>query len=169
MSLSTNRSMLGIDTMILIHAYRSVFTTDQQKQDHEKCKAILKQLLKDNVAVCISTISVCEFMVKIPLSDRASMLNHLEDSFTIAPFNVRAAMIAACLVEDAKQLGNGQSGDRPILLADSKIIATLEAHGCGRIETFDQRFAKLAQKRFKHVNSLQIQPNLPGFKKDEVD
>ena len=96
--------MLGIDSMILMHAYRKTFATEALKEWNRRSKVLLKTLRKDEVIVCISTISVCEFLAGIPESEHTSMVNHFNETFTVAPFNMRAAMIAATLVPSAKKL-----------------------------------------------------------------
>ena len=116
---SHDRSMIAIDSMILMHAYRDKFATAELKDWHRKSRALLNQLFKDEVVVCVSTISICEFLVGIPESEHTSMVNHFNETFTVAPFNLRAAIIAATLVPNAKKL---ISGDRTVVYADTKII-----------------------------------------------
>ncbi len=157
---SHDRSMVGIDSMILIHAYREQFATDDLKEWNVRAKSLLDKLFKLEILVCISTITVGEFLAGIPEAEHTSMVNHFNETFTVAPYNLRAAMIAARLVPVAKLL---VSGDRPVLFADTKIIGSLIAQGCKRVETFDNKFSKIATPHFRKVNQMQEQPNLPGI------
>ncbi|MCY2977449.1 MAG: PIN domain-containing protein [Planctomycetota bacterium] len=158
-----DKSMLAIETNILMHAYREKFENDEQRDWHRRAHALLKQLARDEVTVCVSVISVSEYLVGIAESDRPRVATQLAETFTIAPFNIRAGIIAAGLVKTAKSMLTGVRYERPVLFADTKIIGSLVAHGCTRCETFDEGFAKLAATVMKKVNQLQIQPDLPGI------
>ena len=62
--------MIAIETNILMHAYREKFENDEQRKWHSIALALLKQLAHDEVTVCVSVISVSEYLVGVAESDR---------------------------------------------------------------------------------------------------
>ena len=98
----------------------------------------------------LSIIGVGEFLVKVPLGKHARTIQKLEERFRIAPFNLKAVSIAAYLVCKSKNSAAivRVVGDRPCMMADIKIVASLQATGSvRRIYSNDDRMISI-------VNSL---------------
>ena len=66
---SHDRSMVGIDSMILMHAYREKFGTNELKEWHLRAKTLLDKLFKLEILVCISTVTVGEFLAGIVVDE----------------------------------------------------------------------------------------------------
>lgn len=123
---------VGIDSDILIHAYHQ--TKNDQDDISERARRLLDWLFDQKRPVYLSVISIGEFLVKVPIGKHARTIQKLEERFRIAPFNLKAASLAADLVSKSK---NNPAivrvdGDRPCLMADIKIVASLLATGSVR-------------------------------------
>lgn len=153
-----DRSMVGIDTQLLIHAYRENHATPEEEANHAKASALIRTLIRNRIQICISAITVAEYLTGIPQDRHAARVNDLSETYLIATFNMRASVIAASMVAYAKTI---VSGDRQVVMADTKIVASLLANNCRRFETMDEKLAKIAQHAGMQVNSVPVQLELP--------
>lgn len=161
---SKSDKYVGIDSVLLCHAYRDKNLNDQCKLNQKRARGTIRAVKDAKLKPCISIISVAEFLVRVPAEMKTQMLTMLSEEFMIVPFNKHAAVIASGLVDDAKRLvDNTRPNDRAVLFGDTKILASLLAFGCNRFETMDEKFTTLARKICGDVNTFSPQPELTGF------
>jgi hypothetical protein len=88
-------------------------------------------LFERNATVYLSIVTVAEFLVKVPLGSHAKTIQKLEERFRIAQFNLKAASMAADFVARSRENPGivRIQGDRPCLMADIKIVASIFATG----------------------------------------
>lgn len=73
---------------------------------------------------------------------------HLEKNFFIAPFDTKAAMLAAELQRECfGALKSDENISRQALKADIKIVATAIAHGAKAIYSDDSHFQRISNGR----------------------
>ncbi len=155
---ATQGRIVGIDSNILIYAFASPgLPSDQDLM--ERAGWLLDALFDQKATVCVSVVSIAEYLVKIPLSQHSQMIRKLESRFTIAPFNLRAASVAADLVAKSKNNAHvtRRDGDRPCLMADTKIAASLFAAGIRELYANDSRILDLAKISGLSVQGLLLQ------------
>ena len=133
--------LVGFDTMMLIYAFRDKPCSVEGAKHTRLAKSLVQELTISGSRICISIITVAEYLVKVEASRRHQMLQFFEKQFEIAPFNLQAAQITADLVPFAKTLVNL---DRPVVMADTKIAGSLIARRCPVIYTADEKFKKIA-------------------------
>lgn len=133
----------GIDTNLLIYAlYKGESANDDLSI---RAKSLTRHLWDIKHEIAISVISLSEYLVKIDPEHHVSTTREIESYFRIAPFNARAAQIAAELFPHAKRLNSGPNKrERTVMSADVKIIASLVAAGVYDIHSNDERFLKIA-------------------------
>ncbi len=132
----------AIDTQILIFALRTKFKDDDQKQLAARSRELLKMLHDTSTPIVLSLISVGEYLVGVEERRRAMVGQELVERFRIAPYNLRAAVVAAGLVPEAKKLVDG---DRQLLMADCKIVGSIVTYPCKVFYTHDAKLRKLAE------------------------
>lgn len=140
---------VGIDTDLLIQSYLSASDldayTDPEARDSQRLFALYAKRLIEDIRVrktplLISSITVAEYLVKIPAPQHGQSIRELQELFTIVNFNLRSASIAADLVAKAKTRHKSarRNNDRMIVSADTKIIASLIAAGAKTIYFHDK-------------------------------
>ncbi len=148
--------LVAIDTQILIFSLR--LPTGDAEQDDLMCrsKRLMRDMLKAETRVMISMITLSEYLVKIPQAQKMQVAQDLASSYEIALFNIRAAVLAADLVPFGKQLVDG---DRDVIMADTKIIASIAAAKCPRVYTHDtgSKFAQICHHAGLEVRGLPAQ------------
>jgi predicted nucleic acid-binding protein len=112
-----------LDTSFLI-AY-----ADPKREFHEVAKKYLRECIRLNVPMLVSTIVVAEFERKQPLSDLGL------HNFRFMPFNFDEAQEAARLAEAI--FPNDKARDRVALAADVKILAQAKLAGARALLTED--------------------------------
>ncbi len=135
-----------LDTHVLIWAVKNHCTPGQEPM-LEKARKLLKYLHEQKEDVVLTAITVSEYLVGADDTTAATELQLLQQDFPILPFNTKAAKIAARLFRDREQtLGRAvQPGERTIILADTKIVATALSHNVGRIYSNDDLLRKFAK------------------------
>ncbi len=124
----------------------------------KKATWLLDYLMGQKAIIQLSYVSVAEYLVKVPVAKHAAAIKKLETRFRLAPFNLEAASIAADIVNHSKQstVVVRREGDRPCLMADTKILASLIASGMQTFYANDERIRTLAQsyRSTLHVDGL---------------
>lgn len=145
----------GIDTNVLIHALvdPNEKVTGQKAMLVKRSKWLLRELVSERCEIYVSIISLAEYLVRVSEDRHDQTIQAMETQFRIAPFNFRAARECSVLVTEAKRIlrsdGSRQVGERSILMADSKIIASLVAANVDRIYTHDRKAMEIANIRVK--------------------
>lgn len=134
--------VVGIDTQILIHAYRTSFKSTEEQVIASRSRRLLADILQSESMICISSITLGEFLAGVNANVVTKTANEIQKNFQIAQYNTHAAIVNAQLTPFIKPLA---SGDRKVLSADSKILASIIAASCNQFFTFDAKFLKLAQ------------------------
>ena len=156
---------VGIDTNILIYALQD--PTKLKKADRKQgernrryAERLFRRLHSEKRRIMISVITVAEYLVKVPEAQHSDMIRAFEDEFTIAPFNRQAASFAARIVASTKESKKAVrvTGGRPVIMADTKIVASLIAADAREIFFGDAGAVKIA-KRFTKASSLPTEPN----------
>ena len=115
-----------------------------------KCcaKVLLHMLLtkvNGNPTVILPTIAISELLVPVPDAQRGQLAATLATRFVAAPFDIRAASIAAELWSKHKKLpSKDQYKKRDVLKADAMIVASAYAAGATEFYTCDKKCRKLA-------------------------
>ncbi|MFO0383278.1 MAG: type II toxin-antitoxin system VapC family toxin [Pirellula sp.] len=165
---SIDTSPVGIDSQLLMHANREKFNDEHERANHAHAKSLLTQLFRNRVQVCLSIISVSEFLFPYDDTQKIKEIANLEKAFSIVPFNNRAAILASSIARESKELIDGtRPNDRALVLADAKILASLIVHGCKRIESLDKKFIAIATRRGCLVNTIPFQRLLPSMQTDD--
>ncbi|MCC9654364.1 hypothetical protein [Rhodopirellula halodulae] len=166
MTNSTARA--GIDTNILIYSTRTdadirKLIDEQARKEARKLRAasqrLLKRLRQDDWQIFISTITLGEYLVKVDPRAHAKTIIELRSLCTFAEFNIRAATLAAEMTGKAKAVKQTMrlKVDRPVLMADVKIIASLRAAGVQHFYVNDGGCCKVAQQ-FMKASLLPMEP-----------
>jgi len=155
---------VAIDTQILIYSLREKFETEEQKSDSANAQTLMASVLSAGSRICISAITVAEYLVGVEQINRNSTLLQLTSSFDVAAFNTRSAAIAADLFPSMKQASNA---NRKIFSADSKIVSTIIAHNCRLMYTNDGDLSKLEHPEIEIRLLPKQQPRL--FDDDDMD
>ncbi len=151
---------VAIDTQILIYSLKQE-TGDPDEDDFTlRSKELIRDLLKADSRIVMSMITLAEFLVKTPEPRRFQTAQQLGANYELVPFGIRAAVIASGLVPFGKQL---VSGDRDVIMADTKIIASIAAAGCQHIYTHDlgSKFSQISAHAGLQVHGLPSQMLLP--------
>lgn len=148
---------VGIDSNILIYAMQTdadfmrINDPMERSQAQILSKAALRLLarIRDKKSqVFLSTISLGECLVKVPPSQHNDAIRIIRKMCTLVDYNVRAATIAATMVDLAKAANRDLRLriDRPVLMADVKIIASLRVARVSKIYMNDEACCKLANE-----------------------
>jgi predicted nucleic acid-binding protein len=164
----SNKSPVGIDTNILIYATRSqsqlLAITDVAKRD--ECRKLsryairlIDRLRNEEKPILLSTISLGEYLVKVKASDHSRVTKELESLFSIVGYSQKAASkaaeMAACT--SLPKRAAREQGDRMVVAADTKIMASLIAAGATTIYLNDKRACQLG-KQFVNTCMLPLVP-----------
>jgi hypothetical protein len=152
--------VVGIDTQILVFAHKQSFACEEQEQLSNRAKRLMKDLISENCRILISMITVGEYLAGVDETDRPRIGQELMERYLVAPYNLRAAIVASRLTPMVKQLVNN---DRQVLFADAKIVGSIAAFPCNVFYTHDlhSKMSKIAQSAIKDVRPLPPQLELP--------
>ncbi|MGV3485363.1 MAG: type II toxin-antitoxin system VapC family toxin [Planctomycetaceae bacterium] len=138
--------MIAIDTNILIWGVRKA--PDPARPDYvERAAELIKDQHDMKQPILIPSVVLSEYLVGQEESRHAQVIAALGKSFYIAPYDTKAAMIAAKLF-NRKTYGDIKAGHAvqgQCLKADYKVLATAIAHGATALYVDDGWFKKIVQ------------------------
>ena len=167
---STPGLRVGLDTNILIYAFSNP-KSDDEKALAKSSKRLLESLEERKCRICISIISIAEYLAKVEVSRHTSFIQRIESRYQISGFSLHAASQTARIFGLAKKPAKAgrTKADRVCLAADCKIIGSLFADRVVEVYTNDKEFMELASNVMT-ANMLSDTPyNLFQFGEDEAD
>ena len=93
--------MIGIDTQVLIWGFKRD-ATPNRRHTIAKADELFRQASEQGTKILIPSLVVSEVLVRYQDSERDAVLASLSKRFRIAPFDARAAKIAATLFADTE-------------------------------------------------------------------
>ena len=146
---------------------RKVKGTTLTKDDKEKIKRadwLFRRLEQERAQVVVPTVAVTEYLTPIPKQNHADHLSLISSRCMIAPFDVKAASIAAALFYKGKEQRTKEKTEwRSKLRADCCIVATAKAAGASVFYTNDGKCLKLAREVMDAYDLPDIPDNLWGY------
>ena len=150
-------TIVAIDSMTLVWGVRKQ-GTDEQIQ---RAKWLFEMLEEEKSQIVVPTVAVAEYLTPIPSNDHAAVLAAMRERFLLAPFDVRAASLAAQLFGEGRIVRTvGKPGARKCLRADSLIIATAVTFGARVFYTGDDDCRTMASKVMEAKGMPTQGPNL---------
>jgi predicted nucleic acid-binding protein len=140
-----------LDTSILVWGVRKESPHDDRADLVERCTKLIKRHQDDGDSIVVPSIVAAEYLIGCSATTREAQRTQLFENFFIAPFDSRAAEIAADLY-DRQLLANvtkETGAHRQCLKADFKVIATAIAHSAGSIYTSDKHMSAFANGRIQ--------------------
>ena len=133
--------------------------TPGQEEMVVKAKSLLQHLEDTGVDILITSVSLGELLMRIPLDQHPMMLDRISKSFIVADFDARAASIFAEIWQQSQSDGvieelKASENTRDKIKADCQILATAIANGARIVYSNDDGMKKLARNR---INVAEIQ------------
>jgi predicted nucleic acid-binding protein len=136
----SGKHVLAIDTMVLIWGLESSGSRDLLKRTNW----LFTELDRAKARVLVSSISVAEFLVRVPPELHPRTLAELSSRFDIAAFDARCAPLAAALRAGAREKGQPAPGDRRVVSSDAMIVASVKFAGATRLYSADEGCRRMA-------------------------
>lgn len=137
-------SYATLDTNALIWAIKDECTPGQE-QMKRRAQWALREIERDKLKIVLTAVALAELVVPMTDEKTGAFIAAAEERFIIAPFDARAASVAAKLWRLNHKLSKAERVQRSVLKADVLIIASAYCAGVGRFYTHDRRCRKLAQ------------------------
>ncbi|NOY42802.1 MAG: type II toxin-antitoxin system VapC family toxin [Planctomycetes bacterium] len=150
--------MIALDTNVLVWGIRKV-SCPTRPDLIDRCVQLIRDHKARHIEIMIPSIVLAEFLTgQDPVSQR-SVKEIIGKAFFIAPFDAKAAVIAAELFDKQEFDAAKQESEvgRQCLKADYKILATAIAHGASAIYANDQHFIKFADGKIV-VRDIPLMP-----------
>lgn len=149
--------MVAIDTNTLVWGIRRKGPDEKVK----RARWLFHYLEEEENQVIVPSVVVSEYLTYSDAETHVDIINELNESFIIAPFDVRCASLAATLFrEGLDERPRKQPGGRSILRADAMIIATAKIHGAIVLYTDDKACRTMAKKVMVANELPDIAPDL---------
>lgn len=136
---------VAVETNVLIWGVKNQCTPGQESMK-KRARQLLRVLEQEEASIIVPAISIAELMAPMSEAQRGRFLQVMEARFVCAPFNTRAASIAAKLWHEHKALPKKQQLTRTVLKADVFIIASAFAAGARVFYSHDAKCRALADK-----------------------
>lgn len=145
-------ALVCFDTPVLIYLFDSPNSNTLSKQQLEErqrlgntAKGLVKYLYEEGTEIILPTITITEYLTKVPAEFHEHVLNLLLPKFVIAAFDHKTASIAAALRNEKDSLlKEYPSQERECLKADIMIIATAIQYNCKVVYTNDDNMKTFA-------------------------
>lgn len=154
--------LVCIDTPLLVWGIQGAASTGNEDKV-PKTKALFDYFTREHVEVVVPAPVLAEFLVKFQDETHDEVIRIIGRQFRIAPFDAKAASVAASLWRDCIPILEGELDFSPretlrqVLKVDAQIVATALSCGCKMIYAEDKHIRAIASK----VN-LPVSP-LPGI------
>lgn len=160
--------MFAVDTNLLIWGVRGAVDSSGRNLT-ERSQALFSDLRARKITVMVPSVVLAEYL-RGQGSDKQSRAREVFGrNYFIAPFDARAAMIAAELwdASNPHAIKEEHEVEGPSMRADYKIVATAIAHGATRIYANDGQFKAIAGGKIL-VDDVPLLP-VPGESGDSVE
>lgn len=149
---SNPRRRVGIDTNIMIY---SLAESNKASKDEafliKQSRRILSALRGRRDYICVSAISIAEYLVKIDKTDHEEVMRSLGKLFVIFPFNLKAVSLTAEIRAGQRPSGAEQ---RLRISSDIKILASMKSEHVDVFYTHDTNLLKLAPQYLHDVRDI---------------
>jgi len=149
-----------LDTHILIWAIKEQASPGQEDMV-SKAQRFLKQLESQKIIVLVPSIVVAEILMPVPPELHAMVINLLDRSFVIPPFDLQASTNFAKIWQNrqhqgiVEELQRNHQAKREELKADCMIVAIAITRGSECIYSYDNKL-KLFAKGYIEVREIPI-------------
>ena len=139
-------TVVGLDTMVLIHAVRRGETTDSTEQIdlRRRTLARLETLRGIDARIVVSTIALSELLCGVKPEHRGPVTAKINARFWIRPVDVAVATFAAELWTTHRGLPDDARMERRALKADVFVVAASKLAGASLFFSHDKRCRTLA-------------------------
>lgn len=138
--------MIAVDTSILIWGVRQ--ESPEGREDLvARCVQLLRKYRSERRPIMVPSVVLAEYLVGCEKSSRETQRDIIGKNFFIAPFDAKAAAIAADLYDKSMvdEIRTEMGIGKQCIKADIKILATAIAHGASHIYVNDEQMRVLAQ------------------------
>lgn len=139
--------LVCLDTHILIWGIKEEASEGQENMI-PIAKAFFKEAdLKENLQIQIPSIVVGEFLMRIPPDLHITVMNLLQTSFQIPPFDLASASAFATIWQGKERLRNSLKDEisREKMKVDCQIVAIATTHTADCIFSHDKYLTKFAE------------------------
>jgi hypothetical protein len=110
-----------------------------------RAKLLFERLDPEKDTVIVPMVVLSEILVPLSEAERLAVVGKLLEIFTICPFDLPAAMIAADLVAQHNKLpADQQYNERQVMRADTMVVASAKASGATDFYCHDKKCRGLA-------------------------
>lgn len=152
--------LVAIDSMTLVWGIRRV------GKEAEKLRAayLFAQLEQECAKIIVPAVVVSEFLCGVNPDDRDRVAATISERFSVPPFDIRCAKMAADLFMDQKIARKmNQPHARKCLRADALIVATAKAAGARIFYSDDKACRSMANKVMTARELPDQPPHLFGY------
>jgi predicted nucleic acid-binding protein len=137
--------VIAVDAQILIWGVRKLRPADRPDLV-ERCAQLLADYKSGQIPIMVPSIVVAQYLMGHSLEQQTRERSIIGSHFFVAPFDARAAAVAAQLYDAnlLKQVRQETQIGRQCLMADFKIIATAIAHGATALYSDDPHMSKFS-------------------------
>jgi predicted nucleic acid-binding protein len=138
--------IVAVDSMTLVWGVRGDRTEgDGADGQRRNANWLFQQFTERKTQVIVAAVSVAEYLTPLDSAKHRAAIDVLNQRFLLQPFTSDCAALAADLFGRGKKMRvGGVPGGRPILRADTLIIATAKIHGAACLYTNDIECRDLA-------------------------
>jgi len=138
-------AVVAIDTQTLIYALKKP-KNEAERELCRRSKLLFDAFADSGTQVIIPTVVIAEYLVGLDPARYGSFIAELQNRHICAPFDIRAACVAAELWRKHRRLPKRQQITRSTLKADVLVIATAKVAGADAIYSNDKKVRSLAEK-----------------------
>lgn len=134
---------IGVDTMTLIWGLKEIVPRQTTQDVEEMCRRA--KILLTNLGsqrIIVPTIAVSELLCGVDAKNHGNFVAELKKRFFCPPFDLAACAMAAVLFQYGKTLPDKLA--RPLLKADTMIIASVKTSGGATFYSHDPACRKIA-------------------------
>ncbi len=159
---------IAVDAQTLIWGIKKE-ATENRKHMIARASHFFEKCQSDRQQVIIPAQSLSEFLVGYSIDQQQKSVAALSRSFIVAPFDAKAAMIAAQIQDDwdeVKQIMREHGIVKQHIKADINILATAITVGATHLYSEDGQMRSLAKGRILIANLPEVsvkQSTLPGM------
>ncbi len=156
---------ISIDAQILIWGIKRQ-ATENRREMIGRSAAFFQQCSEDRQQIYLPAQSFAEFLVGYNDARRRQLIASLPRSIIIAPFDAKAADIAADLQTNwnsLKEIGVEYGLTRAQVKADINVLASSIAAGADYLYSEDAQMVRLAQGRIMVKGLPPVKKKLPGL------
>ncbi|CAN5874987.1 hypothetical protein BH23PLA1_BH23PLA1_02890 [soil metagenome] len=149
-------TLVGLDTMILIHAERRSQPTDAPERVdlRRRTLALLESLKSLDARVVVSTIALAEFLRGIDPEHRGPVTVKVSSRFIVKPVDIAVASFAADLWTKHRGLPDDDQMVRKVLQADVFVVAASRLAGARFFYSHDNKCRRLATQAGMEARDL---------------